>query len=80
MENEKIIKICAIIIAIFVVSSFLMSTYYNIKYSIRNHDERKTVCDGKQLVYLKSLQTFNEIIECCAIEEGVLVNCWQFLK
>ncbi len=83
MKNEKkinIIKICAIIIAICVLGSFLMSAYYNMKYSIKNHDERKAVCDSKGLVYLKSLQTSNEIIDCCQIEEGTLINCWEFLK
>jgi len=82
MENKKqnIIKICAVIIAICVLGSFVMSAYYNMKYTIRNHDERKAVCDGKSLVYLKSLQTSNEIIDCCAIEDGTLINCWEFLK
>ena len=57
-----------------------MSAYFNMKYTIRNHDERKAVCDGKGLVYLKSMQTSNELIYCCEIEDRVLVNCWEFLK
>lgn len=73
-DRIKIIKICAIIIAICVLGSFLMSAYFNVKYTIRNHDERKMICDtGENLVYIKSLQTNKNIVTCCELtkEHGV---------
>ena len=80
IDGINIIKICAVIIAICVLGSFVMSAYYNVKYTITGHDERKSVCDSEGLVYLKTAQRSNEIISCCEIQEKTLVDCWEFLK
>jgi len=84
MDKIDIIKICAIIIAICVLFSALTGLYYNLKYTIRNHDERMMICDtGENLVYIKSLQTSREIVTCCELlkEHGVdhIVYCEDIL-
>jgi hypothetical protein len=75
-----IIKVCLIIITIFMVANFLMAIYFDIKYAIRNHDEKKSFCDSKGEVYLKSVQGSNELINCCLVEEGEIIGCWEYLK
>jgi len=75
-----IIKICVIIIAICLLYTAIISTYYNLKYTIWNHNARKTFCDTKGLVYLKTAQSSNEVVKCCEIDQGEIVNCIEFLK
>ena len=79
-KKFNLIKICLVIITIFVIANFLLATYFDIKNSIRDHDGRKTVCDGKGLVYLKSAQGSNEFVNCCEVIEGEITGCWEFLK
>jgi len=80
MDKIDIIKICAIIIAICILFTTITSIYYDLKYNIRNHDERKTLCDAKGLSYFKTIQTSKEIIGCCTIEEGEIIYCEEFLN
>ena len=84
IRKIDIIKICAIIIAICVLGSFLMSAYYNMKYTIRNHGERKGICDtGENLIYIESLQSNKDIVTCCELgkEHGVdhIIYCEDIL-
>jgi len=82
MKTRKIdiIKICVIIIAICLLVSTSMTIYYNLKYSIKNHSERKSLCDSKGLVYLKTIQSSNEVVKCCEIDQGEIVGCIEFLR
>ncbi len=80
MDKIDIIKICVIIITLLILFNTLTGFYYDMKYTIRNHNERKIICDAKGLSYFKTIQISNEIIKCCKIEEGKLIFCEEFLK
>lgn len=79
MEKNNIIKICLIIITIYVIAISLLSVYYNMKYTIRNHEQRKSICDNKGLAYFRATQVSKEFIECCKIEDRKLIYCEEFL-
>lgn len=75
----NIIKICAIIITICLLYLAISNIYYNLKLSIKNHTERKSVCDNMGLIYLETIQSSNEIVKCCEIVQGEIINCREFL-
>ena len=79
MDKINIIKICAIIIAICILFTTLTGLYYDLRYKIRNHNERETFCVSKGMAYFRAFQISKEIIECCQIEEGKLVYCEEYL-
>jgi len=80
VDKIDIIKICAIIIAICILFNTLTGLYYNLRYKIRDHNERETFCNSKGMAYFRATQISKEIIECCAIEEGELIYCEEFLR
>lgn len=69
-----IITICVIVIAVCILFNTIHGIYYEVKYTIRNHDERRRVCDANEnSVYIKSLQSSKDIVECCELlNEGGL--------
>jgi len=79
MDRINIIKICAIIIAVCILFNTLTGLYYNLRYKIRDHNERETFCNSKGLVYFRATQISKEFVECCQIEEGKLISCEEFL-
>ena len=84
MDKIDIIKLCAIIIAICVLLNTSIGIYYDLKYTIRNHDKREIICDtGENLIYIESLQTHKEKVTCCELqkEHGVdhIVYCEDIL-
>jgi len=80
MKKIDLIKICVIIIAVLILLNVIVTFYYDLKYVIRNHDERKSICDNMGLVYLKTIQSSNEIVRCCEINQKKIVGCSDFLK
>ena len=79
MKEINIIKICAIIIAICILFTTLTGLYYDLRYKIRNHNERETFCAVKGMAYFRAYQSSKETIECCQIEEGKLIYCEEYL-
>ncbi len=81
---DLIIKIGVIIIAVCILFNTILGTYYEVKYTIRNHDQREMICNlHEDLVYIKSLQFSNEIVKCCELskEQGVnyIISCEEIL-
>ncbi len=75
MMEIKIIKVCAILIAVCILFNTVTNIYFNQKNIIRNHDVREIMCNtGDNLIYIKSVQINKEIIICCEVQEDHGVN------
>jgi len=84
MDKIDVIKICAIIIAVFILLNTMVSFYYDLKNTVGNHNKREMICyTGENLVYIKSLQISKEIVTCCELvkEHGVdhIIYCEDIL-
>ncbi len=78
------------VLVIFELSNFLINkkllnyqTYYyslNLNLTASEHDAREKICLKNNLAYIKEFQRFREVVECCNIEDGKVIGCYEYLN